>query len=228
MCRFDTILLFLLISVQNFFSILAEQDGRFKPRGEIFRTAFVAPRHQVVRPCSVLVASKKKGGSQASTSSKKIQVKMLKYVSGTGQKGDVVMVTPAFFQNKLRPTQSAQIISDDEVDKERAAAAALEKETKETAQSLKEEIEKLELVLPRKAGPDGQLFGGVGPKTIMEELKKKVDNSFLDNKGVKIQALFDVDGKKMRGDIKHTGEFQSTVSLTKDIIAKFEVVVKTL
>lgn len=183
-------------------------------------------------PSSSTLQSKKKGrgGTQGGPpASKKVQVKLLKQVAGTGQKGDVVLVTPAFFQNKLRPTKSAEIISDDDVEKERAEAAALEKDKMETAEKLKEQIESLELVLSRKAGPDGQLFGGVGAKVIMEELKKKVvdkhDNEFLEGKGVKIQALMDVDGKKMRGDIKHTGEFKSTISLTREVSAKFKVVI---
>jgi len=160
-------------------------------------------------------------------SSKKIQVRLLKQVAGTGQKGDVVMVAPAFFQNKLRPSESAEMVSDEEVERERAEAAALEREYVATANSLKERIEGLDLTIARKAGPDGQLFGGIGPKTIIEELKKQLDNDdFLDGKGVKVSAILDGDGKKMRGDIKHAGTFKATISLAKDISAKFPIVVE--
>lgn len=151
---------------------------------------------------------------------------MLKYVAGTGSVGDIVMVTPAFFNNKLRPTSSAVMISDEEVQKEIAKIAALDKETNAEARSLKERMEDLSLKLRRKAGPDGQLFGGIGPKIIMEELNKLLADDFLNHKGVKIVAITDVDGKAFQGDIKHTGEFGATLSLTKTISVKFRIIVE--
>ena len=153
---------------------------------------------------------------------------MLRHVAGTGQAGDVVLVTPAFYNNKLRPTQAAQIISDEQVQQEQAAAAAEAQEQLQTATTLQERLQALTLTLERKAGPDGQLFGGVGPKVIMEELKQVVveDAHFLDSKTVKITALLDHNGKKMRGDIKHVGRFAANVALAKDISAKFTIDVK--
>ena len=174
-----------------------------------------------VRPATELLAKKKTTPAAV----KKIQVKMLKYLEGTGHVGEVVMVTPAFFNNKLRPTSSAVIISDEEVAKERAEGEALEKETNAKAESLKERMEDLCLKLKRKAGPDGQLFGGIGPKTIMDELNQVLADDFLHHKGVKIAAITDSDGKDLRGDIKHTGEFGATLSLTKDISSTFAIIV---
>ena len=78
---------------------------------------------------------------------KKVQVKLLKHVAGTGQAGEVVMVTPAFFNNKLRPTKSAKIISDEDVESERAEAEALAESTKATATELQEKIS--EMILTR-------------------------------------------------------------------------------
>jgi ribosomal protein L9 len=172
------------------------------------------------------LAAKKK--AVAPTASKKMQVKLLKYVAGTGQAGDVVLVTPPFFNNKLRPTQLAEIISDQQVQEERATAVQLRQEQEARATVVKTVLEGEPLVLMRKSGPDGRLFGGVGPKLLMEEFKKKVpaEKDFFDSKGVQVTALMDENGKKIRGDIKRTGSFQANLSLTKNIMASVHVEVR--
>ena len=157
---------------------------------------------------------------------KKIQVKMLKYVEGTGHLGEIVMVTPAFFQNKLRPSASAIMITDEEVMKEKSEAETLEKETRAKAEALRERIVDLSLLLKRKAGPDGHLFGGIGPKCIMEELEKSTNDDFLKQKGVKIISITNEDGSDVNGDIKHTGVFKASLSLTKDVSGSFGIIVE--
>lgn len=64
----------------------------------------------------------------AGTKGGKIQVKLLKTMPGTGNQGDVILVTPAFFENKLRKTNSAKKITDAEVKTENK-----EKQEKEKA-----------------------------------------------------------------------------------------------
>jgi large subunit ribosomal protein L9 len=172
---------------------------------------------------TILLAKKKSSPSSSSSApaaSKKIQVKMLKHVAGTGSAGDVVLVTPAFFNNKLRPTHSAMIITDEQVKEERARADRAERLTNAKAGELREAIGALTLVLRRKAGPDGQLFGGIGAKMIVDELESVLQDDFLhQQKSVKVTAVTGADGNRMAGDIKHTGEFRATISLTKDIAA---------
>jgi ribosomal protein L9 len=90
---------------------------------------------------------------------------------------------------------------------------------------LKERLDDLTLVLKRKAGPDGQLFGGVGAKMIVEELTKMLGDEFLNNKGVKIVSIVNLDGEAIKGDIKHTGQFGASMSLTKEISASYTIVV---
>jgi len=174
-----------------------------------------------------VLSTKKKGGGASAPASKKMQVKLLKHVAGTGQAGQIVMVSPAFYNNKLRPTKSAEVISDEQLQQEQEEAQEQEKATRQKAIELKDKLEDTTLEITRKAGPDGQLFGGIGAKVIMEELKVKLGNDvFLDSKSVKISQMTDSDGKKMRGDIKHTGEFGAVLSLIKDITAKFTISVK--
>lgn len=212
------------ISTASFIPAAALTATRSDPR-KVFR-CFQLDQQQrlpLVTQISTALASKKKAAS--APASKKIQVKLLKYVEGTGQKGEIVMVTPAFFQNKLRPAKAAEIISDEEVQEAAAQAEALEKATTEQAKALKSRIEDLSLVIRRKAGPDGQLFGGVGPKVIIDALKEELQDDFLQQKGVKIIALTSADAA-VKGDIKHIGEFRVRLSLTRDVAAELALVVK--
>lgn len=178
------------------------------------------PRHQLP-----LWAKKKKTASPAA--SKKIQVKLLKYVSGTGSAGDVVLVTPAFYNNKLRPTKSATPITDDELRAEQSEQQAQMEANSAAATKIKEQLEQddFSLVIQKKAGPDGQLFGAVSTKVILNSLRDTVSDDYLNQKQVKIVQVAQ-DGKKMRGDIKHVGDYGVNLALTKDISAKFEVSVQ--
>jgi large subunit ribosomal protein L9 len=186
----------------------------------------------VQRKALVRTFSKRKGASGSaapSPATKKIQVKLLKYVAGIGQKGDIVRVSPSVLNNLLRPSQAAQAITDEEVQKELADAAAHDREIDRSATLLKKEIEEMTLSIARKAGPDGKLFGGIGPKVIIDELKSKLGSSasLLDSKGVKILSIVDADGVKVQGDVKRVGPFGATIALTKDISAKLQAEVRS-
>lgn len=178
-----------------------------------------------------LAAKKGKGGSTSSPSSsssttKKIQVKLLKQVPGTGRVGEVVLVTPAFFQNKLLPTQSAVRVTDEQLERERTQALAEEQERRMRAQALREQLSQCTLVLKRKAGPNGQLFGGIQPRGLMEELYENVKNDYLNRKGVNVARFLDENGKTLNGDIKHTGVFGAQIALTSDISVTVKIVVE--
>eukprot|EP00558_Chaetoceros_sp_UNC1202_P006011 CAMPEP_0197233722 /NCGR_PEP_ID=MMETSP1429-20130617/1717_1 /TAXON_ID=49237 /ORGANISM="Chaetoceros sp., Strain UNC1202" /LENGTH=242 /DNA_ID=CAMNT_0042692027 /DNA_START=38 /DNA_END=766 /DNA_ORIENTATION=+ len=154
----------------------------------------------------------------------KIQVKLLKHIAGTGSAGEVIMVAPAFFQNKLQRSGSAVRISDDEVAKETAEKEQRDKEASDIATDLKEKIEGMSLSLSRKAGPDGQLFGGIGYKLILGELKKNFPKGALDAKYIKIASIKDEDDKNLKHDIKVVGEYTGTISLLKGgVSADFKI-----
>mmetsp|Transcript_14089 Transcript_14089/g.21518 ORF Transcript_14089/g.21518 Transcript_14089/m.21518 type:complete len:241 (-) Transcript_14089:272-994(-) len=165
-------------------------------------------------------AKKQKAGG---TARKKIQVKMLKHVAGTGQAGQVVMVTPAFFNNKLRPSASAEMISDEEVEKAEQKAKADKELKMNVAKAAQEELEGFTLVIKRKAGPEGNLFGGVGAKAIVTELDKQLPNKLWKSKGVKIVSVVDEADKKVKGDIKHVGKFSASINLTSDTVGKINI-----
>uniref|UniRef100_A0A7S4AG08 Ribosomal protein L9 domain-containing protein n=1 Tax=Pseudo-nitzschia australis TaxID=44445 RepID=A0A7S4AG08_9STRA len=126
---------------------------------------------------------KKKSGGSNSSSSTKMQVKLLQHIPGTGQAGDVIMVNAIFFANKLRPEKLARAITDEEVRKDAEAKKEKSDALQAEAKALKELLDDtsdddssssfvLEF-LDNQTGPDGKkLFGGIGPKKLMESLRK--------------------------------------------------------
>jgi large subunit ribosomal protein L9 len=197
-------------------------DSSFKPltaKRIHHRSAF----YYVARPETRLYNKRKK---VAPVATKKIQIKMLKYVEGTGHVGEVVMVTPAYYNNKLRPTSSAIVISDEEIEREKSEAEAIEKEINERVEAVKEKLNDFTMILRQKAGPNGHLFGAISQKNILSELNELIKDDFLQHKGVKISGLVDADGKKMQTDIKNVGEYEATLSLTKNKTIKFKVVIE--
>lgn len=153
----------------------------------------------------------------------KIQVKLLKHVAGTGSAGDVVMVAPAFFMNKLQKTGSAIRITDEQVEKECTEKAQQDKEARDSANYLKEKLETMTIVMSKKAGPDGQLFGGIGLKAILSELEKEFPQGTLSAKYIKITQVKDENGQVLKHDIKSIGNYTATIALLKDISADFQL-----
>lgn len=175
----------------------------------------------------------KKNKSNISASPKKIQVRMLKFIAGTGNVGDIVQVTPAFYENKLRPTKSAITVTNEEIEQERIRNAALEKARQTVATEIQNIWSNQIITLKKKAGPDGHLFGSIGPKMIMDDAMSLLQNNIvhnekdvLDPKRLKVVAIFDADGKELKSDIKRTGDYDVTISLTKDIDAKLKLIVQ--
>uniref|UniRef100_A0A7S1ZP95 50S ribosomal protein L9, chloroplastic n=1 Tax=Trieres chinensis TaxID=1514140 RepID=A0A7S1ZP95_TRICV len=171
---------------------------------------------------TVLSAKKNRRGATGGGKGGKVQVKLLKYVEGTGSIGDVVLVAPAFYENKLKKTKSAVPISNEGVAAERAEDEMKRKEANEAAKQMKEKIEGSRIEFSMKAGPDGHLFGGVNYKSIMSELSKQFPKGAL-GKGVKIKSLKSDDGAEVPHDIKELGEYKASVSLLGDIDAEFTV-----
>lgn len=137
-------------------------------------------------PTCLFGKKKKKGGSGGGSAAKgaaKMQVKLLEHIAGTGQAGDVIMVNPIFFANKLRPQKLARVITDEEVqeelEKKQSQMDELQKQAKAVQGLLDENDESASSYVltftDNQTGPDGKkLFGGIGPKKIMESLRKDV------------------------------------------------------
>lgn len=187
-----------------------------------------------VHGISPLFAKKKKKDTTAGKTNK-IQVKLTKHIAGTGQAGDVIMVAPAFFTNKLQKTGSAVRISDEEVAEGKQKKAEEEKQALDAANDLKNQLSSFTMTLSKKTGPNGHLFGGINYKAIMTELKK--DNAFpkgaLDSKWIKITGIQTDEGEDNTGaavdpkhGIKEVGDYVATITLLKGVSADFKLLVK--
>lgn len=173
---------------------------------------------------------------------KKIQVQLLETVPKIGQTGDVVFVSGAVYQNQLKLANKARLISAEEVQKMDQEREEQEQEMAELAMKTKAMLEEamfenlggedqcdasadicgVALEMKRKAGPEGNLFGAVNPKVVMEALKEKYPEGSWDGKQVKLTDVKDVDGKDVKKkDIKHTGDYTMSVSLGKDVDVTF-------
>jgi large subunit ribosomal protein L9 len=226
MMLFQAFILVVTLRFSNFVGASRTYRASFVPPASPRRTSSQAPTAIVASGyglCSTdtttLFAKKK----VVAAAPKKIQVKLLKHIAGTGQAGEVIMVTPAFFNNKLRPTKSAEIISDEQVEKERAESKARQAALNAAANEIVDTLQDFVLSIRRKSGPDGQLFGGIGPKLIMEELSKQLPNALWSEKSTRITKLMDDEGQTLKGDIKHIGTFSADVSLTKEVTAHVEI-----
>lgn len=149
-----------------------------------------SPRICVQQPCagssptSLFGKKKKKGGSGGGSATKgaaKMQVKLLEHIAGTGQAGDVIMVNPVFFANKLRPQKLARVITDEEVqadlEEKQSQSDELQKQAKAVQDLLDENDSSTSSYVltfsDNQTGPDGKkLFGGIGPKKILESIRK--------------------------------------------------------
>jgi len=167
----------------------------------------------------------------------------LETVPKVGQSGDVVFVSSAIFQNQLKRSNKARLISEEEVQAMEAEKAAAEKEMLEDAIKTKQMLEEamvekisdaeqcatdgddicgVALEMKRKAGPEGNLFGGVNPKMVMDALKQAYPQGSWDGRQVKLTDVKDSDGKDVKKkDIKHTGDYTVSVTLGKGVDVTF-------
>jgi ribosomal protein L9 len=171
--------------------------------------------------------------SSSSAASSKMQVRLLHHIAGTGQAGEIILVTPAFYNNKLRPQHLAEPITDEQVQALQEKQNAQQQATLQSATRLQEQLcPESGFVLKftdNKTGPDGKrLFGGISTKKLLQQLQSHVDDPYLREKQVKVVEVVvqTESGKKLQGDIKETGEYIMKLQLTKDIPVNIQVVVE--
>jgi ribosomal protein L9 len=178
---------------------------------------------------TALSAAKKKSSATTPTS-KKVQVKLLQHVAGTGQAGDIVMVAPAYYHNKLRPIQAAIAITDEQVAQERAQAAQTAAEDRRQALAVREMLEQDDCVVyfRRKAGPNGHLFGGIHYKQLAETIQTVLptpeSRAWFEQRTAKFTGIVNAEGQPLpSADIKHVGTYTATLVLLQDIQAKVSI-----
>ena len=104
-----------------------------------------------------------------------MNVILLENVENLGSIGDLVKVKPGYGRNYLLPQGKAALATPENMREIEARRAELEKAAAEELAAAKKRaaaIEGMEVVIPANAGPEGKLFGSVGPIDIADAFEK--------------------------------------------------------
>ena len=138
---------------------------------------------------------------------------LLKYQKGLGEKDDIVTVKPGYARNFLIPQGVAVMATatNRKILAENLRQASHRKEhIKNEAEGLAEKLNAVELTIETLAGPDGRLFGSVTPLMVAKQ---------LEDQG------FEVERQRISFDapIKEIGVYNATVDLHKEVKASVKV-----
>lgn len=143
-----------------------------------------------------------------------MNVILLDRVENLGEIGDLVNVKPGYGRNFLIPQGKAALATKANMAEVEARRAELERKVAEETAAAKaraELINGMDLVISANVGPEGKLFGSVGPADI-EEAASKV--------GVELARA---EVRMPDGPIHETGEFPVGAHLYTDVDAEFTV-----
>lgn len=104
-----------------------------------------------------------------------MNVILLDSVENLGDVGDLVSVKPGFGRNYLLPTGKAALATPANIAEFEARRAELEKAAAEELKAARQRadlIRDMQLVIPANIGPEGKLFGSVGPVDIAAAFEK--------------------------------------------------------
>ena len=143
-----------------------------------------------------------------------MNVILLENVENLGRIGDLVKVKPGYGRNYLLPQGKAALATPENMKEIEARRAELEQAAAEELAAAKARagtIEGMELVIQANAGPEGKLFGSVGPIDIAEAFEKvqvEVERSEI---------------RMAEGPIQELGEFPVGVHLHPDVDVEITV-----
>ena len=137
-------------------------------------------------------------------------------VKGLGSAGELVNAKTGYARNFLIPNNLAVEATKENKQKweeEQARMKAEFEQNKAEAEELKAKLEKSEILVLKKAGADGRLFGSVTSGDISASLEKEG---------------FNIDKKKIElGDnLKEAGEYTVNIRVFPEMLAQVKVIVK--
>ena len=138
-------------------------------------------------------------------------------VKGTGKKGDVVSVKDGHGRNFLLPRGLALPATDGNITRfENIVKSIQNKRGRDlkAAGEIKEMLEQTSLIIRKKVGAEGKLFGSVTQMDIVDEIKKATGME-IDKKSVKIEE-----------PIKMTGAYTIDIHLEQGINAGVKIEVE--
>jgi len=146
-----------------------------------------------------------------------MEVLLRESVIKLGNRGDIVKVAPGYARNYLLPKRIAVNVTPGnkkqlEIEHRNYERKVLE--SKSVAEEAKAKLEELELIIPKRAADNGQLYGSV---TRMEIA------AILNDKG------FEVDRRKLEMDhIKELGEYTAKIRLQLEVSAELHIKVERI
>lgn len=145
-----------------------------------------------------------------------MKVVLLKDVKGTGKKGEIKEVSDGYAKNFLLKTGAAKVADNSAIseNKNKQVASAFHKQQElNAAKALQKELNGKEIALSIKCGENGKAFGSVTGKEIAEALEK---------------LGYQIDKKKveLKEPIKALGDYQVSIRIYPEVVAKINVKVK--
>lgn len=143
-----------------------------------------------------------------------MNVILLDSVENLGDVGDMVTVKPGFGRNYLLPAGKAALATPENIKEFEARRAELERAAAEELKSARDRaalMRGMELVIPANIGPEGKLFGSVGPVDIAEAFEKV---------GVEANRS---EIRMPEGPIHEAGEFKVGVHLHSEVDVEITV-----
>jgi large subunit ribosomal protein L9 len=139
-----------------------------------------------------------------------MEIILLEKVQNLGGLGDRVRVRPGYARNFLIPGGKAVAATPANITAFEERRAELERQQAEivsAAQARAAKLEGLRVVVRRKAGEEGKLFGSVGPADIAEAITAA---------GVEVERA----EVRLHGDsVRQTGDYEIEIQLHADVLA---------
>ena len=172
---------------------------------------------------TLLQAKKAKATTKKSTD---VTVRLLQdSKEGLGQKGTIVKISAALWTNVYQPKKLAERISEEEERKVAAGKKEAAEAELQNAMSIKSMLEGMDTPhkIEKKVGANGQLFGGVKQKDILDIVKSMVPSDVATNKWTVMEFKGEGDSEvENQKEIRVMGTFSAVLNLHPDVQARFK------
>jgi len=142
-----------------------------------------------------------------------MEIILTKDIDNLGLTGQVLKVAPGYARNYLLPQGAALLATESNLKllaKKRAEFETRSKLAKEEALDRKNQLAGVSLIISRKSGDKGKLYGAVTVLDIVEEAKNK--GLTLDRRRIRLSD-----------PIKALGDYEVPIRLHQDVIASLKV-----
>ncbi|MDO8676579.1 MAG: 50S ribosomal protein L9 [Candidatus Azambacteria bacterium] len=145
-----------------------------------------------------------------------MKIVLLQDIDGLGKKGDIKNVSDGYGRNFLIRKNLVEILTPEIENRIKLREEKQEKDAvklKSQTAIIKENIEKLKLVIKTKIGKTGQVFGSITPVKIAAELEKQ---------GIRLQKE-----QILSSPIKTLGEHKIKIKLPQEIGAELTILIES-